>query len=157
MKILAIVIALLLCSPALAWSECGHHIIALMAFDQLPPERKAELLRILKEHPRYAEDFKVPRGVKNENNWLIGRAGYWPDVVRSGSGKPFSRPTWHYQLGACDVIGKVREIVSYRATVRSAKEIVRNFGMVRERRTDYKKRRALPSLPAWLVCRRVYI
>ncbi len=52
-----------------------------MAFDQLPPERKAELLRILKEHPRFAEDFKIPANVKNAEHWLIGRAGYWPDVV----------------------------------------------------------------------------
>jgi S1/P1 Nuclease len=70
-------------------------------------------LRILKEHPRFAEDFKIPGNVKNANHWLIGRAGYWPDVVRSGTGKSFSRPAWHYQLGACDVIGTVSNIPAF--------------------------------------------
>ena len=115
-KLLCLILSLFLILPplpAMAWSECGHHIIAVMAFDQLPRERKAELLRILKEHPRFAEDFKIPRGVKNETNWLIGRAGYWPDVVRSGSGKPFNRPTWHYQLGACNVIGNVANVPEF--------------------------------------------
>ena len=111
MKIIAsLLIVLTLCNPVLAWSECGHHIIAVMAFDQLPPERKAELLRILKEHPRFAEDFKVPEKVKNADHWLIGRAGYWPDVVRNGTGKPYHRSTWHYQLGATDVIGSVPNV-----------------------------------------------
>ncbi len=111
MKIIAtLLIVLILCNPVLAWSECGHHIIAVMAFDQLQPERKAELLRILKEHPRFAEDFKVPANVKNAEHWLIGRAGYWPDVVRSGTGKPYHRSTWHYQLGASDVIGNVANV-----------------------------------------------
>lgn len=114
MKIIAtLLIALILCNPVLAWSECGHHIIAVMAFDQLPPERQTELLRVLKEHPRFAEDFKISAKVKNESHWLIGRAGYWPDVVRSGSGKSFNRPTWHYQLGACDTIGNVANVPSY--------------------------------------------
>lgn len=101
---------MILCNPVLAWSECGHHIIAVMAFDQLPAERKAELLRILKEHPRFAEDFKVPAKVKNSEHWLIGRAGYWPDVVRNGTGRPYHRSTWHYQLGATDVIGNVAAV-----------------------------------------------
>ncbi len=85
-------------------------MIAVMAFDQLQPQRKAELLRILKEHPRFAEDFKVPAKVKNENHWLIGRAGYWPDVVQSEKGKPYHRSTWHYQVGATEVIGNVANV-----------------------------------------------
>lgn len=106
-------IALLLCNPTFAWSECGHHIIAVMAFDQLSPERKAELLRILKEHPRFEEDFKLPRGVENQEHWLIGRAGYWPDFIQNEDGKRFGRPMWHYQRGPTNVIGHVLDVPRY--------------------------------------------
>lgn len=104
---------LLLPNSLRAWSECGHHIIAVMAFKSLAPERQQELLRILKAHPRFAEDFKTPNGIKNEEHWLIGRAGYWPDIVRKGTGKAFDRPKWHYELGPTHVIGAVEKVPAF--------------------------------------------
>lgn len=44
---------------------------------------------------------------------MIGRAGYWPDVVRNGTGKAYNRPTWHYELGATHVVGKVSTVPPY--------------------------------------------
>lgn len=100
---LAAILVLAMNSPALAWSECGHHIIAEIAFDLLDEDRQEELLSILAEHPRYAEDFAPPPKVKDVTRWRVGRAGYWPDVAR---GQPkYNRPTWHYQLGATLVVG----------------------------------------------------
>ncbi len=47
-------------------------------------EREAvRINRILKAHPRFDEDFRLPKKVRNEEEWLIGRACYWPDVARS--------------------------------------------------------------------------
>ena len=113
MKILAsLLIALILANPVLAWSEGGHHIIAMMAFRKLPTDRQNELLRILENNPRYSEDFKAPAKVTNKNERLIGRAGYWPDVVR-GVGKEFNRPNWHYELGATNVIGNVTNVPAF--------------------------------------------
>lgn len=90
-------------SAAHAWSECGHHIITLLAYDQLNESDKATLLEILKEHPRYTEDFEPSPKIDDVKRWRIGRIGYWPDVARSQP--KYNRPTWHYQLGANLVVG----------------------------------------------------
>ena len=50
-------------TPAYAWSECGHHIIAVMAYRQLKPEQQAEVIRLIKAHPKFEQDFKVPEGI----------------------------------------------------------------------------------------------
>ena len=50
-------VAFLQATFAHAWSECGHHIVAVLAYDQLTAAEKSELQRILIAHPRYAEDF----------------------------------------------------------------------------------------------------
>jgi hypothetical protein len=85
---------LLMCSRVSAWSESGHHIIAVLAFDLLTETEQNELLRILAAHPRYDEDFSPPDKIRNVNRWRIGRAGYWPDVARRQP--KYNRPTWHY-------------------------------------------------------------
>ena len=103
-QLLSIILFFLLVIPAQAWSEGGHHLIAVMAFRKLPKEKQQELIRILKAHPRFAEDFKLPKKVRNEDEWLIGRACYWPDVACKQP--EFDRPNWHNQLGSCLVLGK---------------------------------------------------
>jgi hypothetical protein len=87
---------LLMCGRVSAWSESGHHIIAVLAFDQLNEIEQNELLRILAAHPRYDEDFSPPDKIRNVNRWRIGRAGYWPDagVDRSVSPTASSSESW---------------------------------------------------------------
>ncbi|GAB5404579.1 MAG: hypothetical protein Aurels2KO_28100 [Aureliella sp.] len=98
--------SLLACSQAsYGWSECGHHIIALLAFDRLDAGQQSEVIRLIRAHPRFTSDFAVPKGIKNEERWLVGRAGYWPDVARRYP--DWNRPTWHYELGASVVLGRV--------------------------------------------------
>ena len=111
--ILTTSVVLALQVDAFAWSAGGHHLIAVLAFRQLEPQRQDEIIRILKTHPRFAEDFSKPAKVQNENEWLIGRAGYWPDVVRSGSGRSYHRSTWHYELGATKVVGTVNNVPAF--------------------------------------------
>lgn len=89
-----------------AWSEGGHHIISLMAFDLLSKDEQAKLVEILSKHPRYNDDFVPPKGLPNEQEeqrWKVGRVGYWPDIARSQP--KYNRPTWHYELGASLIIG----------------------------------------------------
>jgi hypothetical protein len=94
--------------PIGAWSEGGHNIIAIMAFRMLDPQDQQTLISILKEHPQFDSEFKLPEGLTDRvqvDEYIIGRSGYWPDVARKY--KEFDRPTWHYQLGATKVIGNV--------------------------------------------------
>ena len=97
------------CSVGNAFWEQGHHVIAVMAYEQLEPDEQAELIRILKHHPRFEQDFTIPESIKDDqeaiHRWWIGQAGYWPDLIRGN--EKYDRPTWHYQLGATLVIGDI--------------------------------------------------
>lgn len=92
--------------PAFGWSELGHAIITQIAFRSMPKQKQAEVLRLMRAHPRFAEDFDPPKGIKTDDEietWRIGRIGYWPDVARKQP--KYNRPTWHYQLGASLIVG----------------------------------------------------
>lgn len=97
-------------SPKLSfsWFESGHHLIALVAFDQLTAVEQRQLLDMLAAHPRYREDFTPPETIKNVDRWRIGTAGYWPDIARDYP--QFNRPTWHYQLGATLTLGDPTQV-----------------------------------------------
>ncbi|HEY4261326.1 MAG TPA: S1/P1 nuclease, partial [Schlesneria sp.] len=105
--IVLFLIVVLSAQTCFAWSEGGHHLIAVMAFETLSHDQQQEVSTLLKSHPRFAEDFKPPEKISDPaeiQRWLVGRAGYWPDVARS---QPvFTRPNWHYQLGASMVVGQ---------------------------------------------------
>ena len=109
----AFLVAVLVTQPTLAWWESGHQIITVLAYDLLSKQEQQQVQKILKEHPRLAEDFVRPesetsRTAEDQERWLIGRAGYWPDVARSQP--EYNRPTWHYQLGAALKIGDPRNV-----------------------------------------------
>lgn len=106
LKIPASLLLLCIClpvRPCMAFNEGGHHTIAVLAFRELPEARQRELIQILREHPTFMRDFALPASVRNETEWLIGRAGYWPDIARAFD--EWNRPSWHYQLGPTGVIG----------------------------------------------------
>lgn len=97
------VLMLTLVGRAGAWSESGHHLMALLAFDELTDAEQQQLLSILKAHPRYAEDFTPPEKIRSVDRFRVGTAGYWPDIARKQP--KYDRPTWHYQLGATLTLG----------------------------------------------------
>lgn len=89
-----------LAGQALAWNALGHRVIAEIAWQQLTPERRQEIVNTLKHHPRFGEDFvkQMPRDVAEgdqelQDHWIFWQAAVWPDVARKG---PYDRPTWHY-------------------------------------------------------------
>lgn len=101
-------IMLVLLSPQLlfGWSEGGHHAIGILAFRRMSPEKQQKFISIIKQHPNFEKDFKIPKNVADAGDdpiYLAGRACYWPDLARSY--KEFDRPTWHYQLGPSFVLG----------------------------------------------------
>lgn len=109
-RVVGVVLAVLLTiQPCFAWSECGHHIIAILAFGQLKPTEQERVIELLQKHPRYNEDFQTPQNpITEPNHWTIGRAAYWPDVARK---QPlYNRPNWHCQVGSSLTIGDVVKV-----------------------------------------------
>lgn len=110
MKLRIVAISLLFFShflpQALAWSEGGHRVIALVAYEKLSPDQRAQALKILHHHPRYQEDFEssMPATVAqsseaDQNRWLFTQAAAWPDLVRDLPEPALSlyhRSTWHH-------------------------------------------------------------
>jgi hypothetical protein len=85
--------------PCPAWNGTGHEIVALIAWNNLNPEAKAKVVRLLQAHPNYSslltkED--VPAERKERDAFLI--AATWPDLVRSPTspGAKYNHPVWHY-------------------------------------------------------------
>jgi hypothetical protein len=90
-----------------AFSDTGHHVIAVIGFNLLTAEEQAEVIRVLAANPRFTEDFTPPESISGDTEavarWTIGVAGEWPDIIRSVPA--LTRPTWHYQLGANLIVG----------------------------------------------------
>ena len=85
-----------------AWSDSGHKIIASIAFRQLTPNEQAKIVAILKQHPRFEQDFKskMPEGLSDDeqNEYFFQIAAVWPDMARGfrGEDREYSHPSWHY-------------------------------------------------------------
>ena len=67
MRLLALVLTLGVTGNALAFSSGGHRIIAEIAWQQLDENSRAELVELIKNHPRLQQDFisKMPDSVSN--------------------------------------------------------------------------------------------
>jgi len=74
-----------LSTSGFAWHKPGHMITALIAYENLDPATRSQLAALLKDHPRFAQDFQpVPAGFSQEDKekWLFCQASIWPDHVR---------------------------------------------------------------------------
>jgi len=96
--------------PALAWDSVGHRLSAAVALEFMGPDTAAELMGILRAHPRYQQDFidQMPAYIDGDNEeqmtqWLLGQAAFWPDIARGLPDEErarYNRPSWHYTDGA---------------------------------------------------------
>lgn len=92
----------------LAWSEGGHHLIAVLAYYGALRDGKlmAEVYTLVDVQTTNTDAFKLPDYPENlpfnPEFWMVGRAGYWPDIVRRTE---HDRPNLHWQLGATFVVG----------------------------------------------------
>src|SRR5438874_12762599 len=82
-------VLVLLASPAWAWNAYGHKVIASIAFRRLSPAEQDQVIAILKQHPRYAEDFagQMPAAIAaaepcEQTEWLFQHAAAWPEPPR---------------------------------------------------------------------------
>jgi len=100
------VLCLAISTTALAWHDSGHRKTAQIAFAVMTPAQQAHVIRILRAHPRFQEDFlaEMPDDVSNSsearrNEWLFSQAATWSDLVRDRENPErqfFNRSRWHY-------------------------------------------------------------
>ena len=103
---LLIAIVAAFAAEARAWNDKGHRLVALVAYEGMTPERRAELAKLLEQHPRWVEDFekRMPRGLSgaDRERWVLSQAAVWPDVARDYRNVDarlymrFHRGPWHY-------------------------------------------------------------
>jgi hypothetical protein len=91
----------LLTSNALGWNSLGHKVVAELAWRQLDPAGRQEIVDTLRRHPRFQTDFvdkmedAAAGGDKDvQDHWMFQHAATWPDEIRKN--KEYDRPTWHY-------------------------------------------------------------
>lgn len=99
-------IVLFLQCTGYAWNHAGHRIIASIAYDQLEPAVQLKLVELLKQHPRFKQDFqsRMPDVIKAanpaiQNRWIFMRAATWPDIARSfneADREKYHNSPWHY-------------------------------------------------------------
>ena len=94
-KLLLFTLLVILPTSALAWNEKGHMVTARLAWRQLTPQQRDQIVAILKKHPHYEEYLAAhrPDGF-SEDEWVFMRATTWADWVRGR--QQFDHPTWHY-------------------------------------------------------------
>jgi hypothetical protein len=93
-------------SEARAWNALGHKVIAEIAWRELEPSKRQQIVNILRRHPRFDADFagKMTDDVlradqATQERWIFQHAAYWPDLARllpAGERSKFDRPQWHY-------------------------------------------------------------
>lgn len=105
---MALLIVLIGDGTAFGWSEIGHRAVASLAYALLDPQSRSAAADLLRQHPRFTEDFKMPEQVHvasraTQDEWIFQQAAYWPDIARRIPGSDtegprfeFNRPTWHY-------------------------------------------------------------
>jgi len=80
---LACAVLALLANRAAAWNSIGHLAVGKLAYDQLEDSQKIALFTLLKSHPHYERFLAAGRPPEiNEVEWVILRAGLWPDWIR---------------------------------------------------------------------------
>src|SRR5262249_54103124 len=89
---------LMLSTPALAWNNVGHMLIARLAWDQLNPEQRQAVSQILRAHPQYDILLIGKPDNFDADLYVFMRAACWPDMVRSGDSAMHDehRPFWHF-------------------------------------------------------------
>lgn len=101
-----LLMAFLVATPAMGWHAVGHKATASIAFDYLDPARQADIVSVLRAHPRFEEDFAsrmpdvVARGSDaQKGRWLFEQASIWPDLIQTLSEdirREYNKSRWHY-------------------------------------------------------------
>lgn len=99
--ILSLCLALLLPSPAMAWNETGHQVVARIAWDNMKPRTRSAVIALLKAAPQDADLASLfptdsrPLAIREREFFIL--ASTWADIVRDES-KPARRQKYHRSL-----------------------------------------------------------
>jgi hypothetical protein len=72
----AVILSILLVSPARAWNATGHRVVAAIAYDHLTPKARARVDELLRQHPDYGT--LLPKDGRD----AFLAAAVWPDVIK---------------------------------------------------------------------------
>jgi hypothetical protein len=79
----------LLSSTSQAWFSFGHMAVAYVAYQQLTPEKKLRVAKLLKKNPYYNTKWKamIPSGTPADQSdlMLFMIAATWPDAIKGDS------------------------------------------------------------------------
>jgi S1/P1 nuclease len=92
----ALFLLTLLQSQALAWNGLGHKVVAEIAWQQLVPQARQQIVDTIRRHPAFDRDFAkdLPEDDKAvQDHWIFQQAATWPDIARKTE---YDRPSWHY-------------------------------------------------------------
>ena len=87
------------CTPAIAWNDTGHQVVALIAWEQMPAPLRSALIAAMR---RATPDSGLPglfaqdrRRLDAREREFFRRAATWPDLIRDVPA--FHHPTWHHR------------------------------------------------------------
>jgi hypothetical protein len=105
MKARILAVALALCAlwstPAHAWDEVGHRVVARIAWDNMTPAARTRAIQLLRAAPaRTGLAALEPSAGTDEariREWFV-QAAVWSDIIRSRNniGFPYAHADWHY-------------------------------------------------------------
>ncbi len=99
----ALLLGLLIATPAGAWDATGHEVIARIAWERMTPRARRAALALLSQAPDDSGllDLRARQGASADGDWLyFAAAATWPDVVRDTTKRrrfeKYAHGGWHY-------------------------------------------------------------
>jgi hypothetical protein len=88
-------------TPAYAWDELGHRVIARIAWENMTPQARATAVRLLMNAPEgagLASLMPATGTLEERQRELFVWAAVWPDLIRGRQhpGNRFAQSDWHY-------------------------------------------------------------
>jgi hypothetical protein len=59
--VIALISFIVLVSTANAWNAKGHFVVSMLAWRQMKPEERAQIVRMLEKHPHYSAGVCIAR------------------------------------------------------------------------------------------------
>lgn len=88
-------------TSGISWNSTGHRVIAAIAWDNLTPTAKENIMSILKKAPDDSDLMEMyDKDSEYADKYYFMNAAYWPDLVRNRDEKnryeKYHKGTWHY-------------------------------------------------------------
>jgi S1/P1 nuclease len=103
--ILVCVILFTFCFPAMGWDSAGHKTVAYIAWQQMTPDTRDRVIRILRDAPEDSQlaSFYMPYGTQSlgaRQRQFFVVAATWADMIKDKSqtvrNKKYNNSNWHY-------------------------------------------------------------